>query len=138
MPWPLLGRREGMSKQAAIIALAECISAIEDFGKGVPIRPGATITEGTAWANIRALKERAITGIKIAMRILNEPEPTEETQIHIIEVPRDPSDDTMKKALYQMAGIGIPPHCPRCGNEEIEPGAKFCEICGLPLFVAKS
>lgn len=126
MPWPLLGRREGMSKQAAIIALAECISAIEDFGKGVPIRPGATMTEGTARANIRALKERAITGMKIAMRILNEPEPTEETQIHIIEVPGDSKQQRPEQA------------CPRCGNEEFGAGAKYCQICGLPLFVAKS
>ncbi len=66
------------NKQAAITALDECINGIEAFGKGVPIRPGTTMTEGTAWANIRALKERAITGMKIAMRILNEPEPTEE------------------------------------------------------------
>lgn len=115
-----------MSKQAAIIALAECISAIEGFGKGVPIRPGATITEGTAWANIRALKERAITGIKIAMRILNEAEPTEETQIHIIEVPGDSKQQRPEQA------------CPRCGNEEFGAGAKYCQICGLPLFVAKS
>jgi len=138
MPWPPLERRENVSKQAAITALDECIKEIEAFGPSVPIRPNSTTTEGTAWANIRVLKERALTGMKIAMRLLSDPEPTEEIQIHIIEVPIDPSDDTMKKVIYQMAGIGIPPHCPRCGNEEIGPGAKFCHICGMPLFVAKN
>lgn len=23
--------------------------------------------------------------------------------------------------------------CPRCGNEEFSPGAKYCKICGLPV-----
>jgi len=126
MPWPLLGRREGMSKQAAITALDECIKEIEAFGPSVPIRPNSTTTEGTAWANIRVLKERALTGMKIAMRLLSDPEPTEEIQIHIIEAPGDSKQQRPEQA------------CPRCGNEEFGAGDKYCQICGLPLFVAKS
>ena len=74
-----------MSKQAAIIALDECIKEIGAFGPCEPIRINATTTEGTAWANMRVLRERAITGMKIAMRLLNESEKAEEIQIHIVE-----------------------------------------------------
>ena len=115
-----------MDKQAAIIALDECINGIEAFGQGAPIRLGATMTERTAWANIRVLKERAITGMKIAMRILNESEKAEEIQIHIVEVQADGNQQKSKRT------------CPHCGNEEISPGAKWCQICGLPLFVSKN
>lgn len=115
-----------MNKQALRMAIAECYSLIENnLGINMTARDKERIACGAF-------------GLHIIDLLLSDPEPTEEIQIHIIEVPRDPSDDTMKKVIYQMAGIGIPPHCPRCGNEEIGPGAKFCHICGMPLFVAKN
>jgi hypothetical protein len=43
------------------------------------------------------------------------------------------SPDVIKDALLKLAGIGVPPHCPHCGNEEISPGAKFCKKCGKAL-----
>lgn len=30
-------------------------------------------------------------------------------------------------------GHGLFYECPECGNEEIEPGQNYCQICGEPI-----
>ena len=103
-----------MNKQALRMAIAECYSLIENnLGINMTARDKERIACGAF-------------GLHIIDLLLSDPEPTEEIQIHIVEVQGDSNQQKPKRA------------CPRCGNEEFGPGAKFCRICGLPLFVAKN
>jgi hypothetical protein len=128
-----------MYRQAAIIALDECIKEVENFGKGAPIRIGATMSESTAWSNINIVKARAITGINIAKRLLEESDPKEECEVHIIQVDATDMPDPFKTMLCKLCegDWGKAAKCPRCGNEEICPGDKFCKICGMALMAGK-
>ncbi len=103
-----------MNKQALRMAIAECYGLIENnLGINMTARDKERIACGAF-------------GLHIIDLLLSEQEEAGEIQIHVIQVPGDSKQEKPKRA------------CPHCGNEEFGDGAKFCRICGLPLFVAKS
>ncbi|NLW90030.1 MAG: zinc ribbon domain-containing protein [Syntrophomonadaceae bacterium] len=113
-----------MNKQI-LAALNECREKIEH---------GANKNQWT-------LVGSGLFGLKILEIMLSEPKPelNLKPKVHVIQMDGGKEEpDLIKKVLFAMAGIGIPPHCPQCGNEEINPGAKFCKICGLPLGKAQA
>jgi hypothetical protein len=117
-----------LNKQALRMAIAECYGLIENnLGINMTARDKERIACGAF-------------GLHIIDLLLSDPEPTEECEIHIIQMDAAGLPEPLKAMIREIkrAENHKPGICPRCGNEEIGPGAKFCKICGLPLFVAKS
>lgn len=103
-----------MYKKAAIIVLDECIKSIEGYAsKNHNMPPGTQLL-------LNSLKNRAITGINIAKRLLEEDAP--QPEIHVFEINIEESRGEENN----------PSACPVCGNEEVGQGDKFCKICGAP------
>jgi len=131
-----------MYRQAAIIALDKCIDEVNEFGKGVSVRTGATMSEGTAWANMSILRAKAITGINIAKRLLEESGSEEECEVHIIQMDSETPDPfkTMLEKLgeeMQAHKADKPNKCPRCGTQIAFPDTKVCWFCGMALMADK-
>lgn len=125
-----------MYKQAAIIALEETIDLVADYMPLIANQHNAnTICRQTA----NEIKARAITGINIAKRLLEEPDTKEECEVHIIQMDATDMPDPFKTMLCKLCegDWGKAAKCPRCGNEEICPGDKFCKICGMALMAGK-
>lgn len=105
-----------MNKSAISLAIGKCHTMIIN-GKKV--------------GNMQMVNTGAF-GLEIINTMLGEPEQADETTVIVLM-----SDVSLK----ERANIDQPEHaqhtCPRCGNSEIRAGAKFCKICGLPLFAAK-
>ena len=72
--------------------------------------------------------ERGVTGLRTIETLLSEP-PGLPNEVHVIEVNLN--------EMEQEESKGKAPICPRCQNEEFSPGAKFCKICGFPMFATQ-
>lgn len=95
-----------MDKQALRMAIAECYGLIENnLGINMTARDRERIACGAF-------------GLHIIDLLLSDPEPAEEIQIHVGQVPGENSQQKPKQA------------CPRCGNDEFEFN---CRNCGLPI-----
>lgn len=105
-----------MNKQELIAAITECRKAIEHGG----IKSGAF-------------------GLHIIETMLSD-STCHQPELHVIQM--DAADlpeplEAMLDNLIKKAVSRKPGSCPRCGNEEFSPGAKFCKICGMAVMGSK-
>lgn len=118
-----------MYRQAAIIALDETLRNIDSFKFS---------HTGVSSVAAGSLQARTITGINIAKRLLEESGPKEDCEVHIFQMDASEMPEPFKTMIGRL--LQEAPRltkCPRCGNEEISPGAKFCKICGMALMADK-
>lgn len=107
-----------MNKKAIMAAITECHKMINrgDIGRGT-------------------------FGLYIIETILaSDSQPDPNPGLHVIQM--DAADlpeplEAMLDELIKKAVTRKPGSCPRCGNEEFSPGAKFCKICGMAILGSK-
>jgi len=128
-----------MYRQAAIIALEETLDLVADYMPMVPTPHSANVKCRQTANDIKA---RAITGINIAKRLLEESGSEEECEVHIIQMDSETPDPfkTMLEKLgeeMQAHKADKPNKCPRCGTQIAFPDTKVCWFCGMALMADK-
>lgn len=109
-----------MNKQALLTAISDCRKKIER-------------------RDIHDVQCGAF-GLHIIETLMSDAECRSELEIHIVDATDLPEplkariDDLAKKIAAENQKPYI---CPRCGNEEFSPGAKFCRICGMAIMESK-
>lgn len=107
-----------MYKQAAIIALDKTIDVIDRFGRHTIDRP---MTSNLHETLVLGLKERACTGITIAKRLLEEPEPEASNPYFEYHCQECDCQFGVSKLFEGQAIV----KCPICfTNEALEPADK--------------
>ena len=126
-----------MYKKAAVIALNETIDLVADY---MPLIANPHNANAICRQTASEIKARAITGISIAKRLLEESSPKEECEVRVISFgfgdmePKEGKPDPFKTMLEKLSEE-MQAHkagCPRCKNVN-RPQDKFCRYCGMAL-----